>query len=100
MSDAAITQLALDLNPAEGVRANMKSGLGNLAACDVGQLAAIVRNGTALNHRTPAFNLCSPRQGQHRIQHADPRQPILPPPAAYPGHRIGAFLAGMIVTSQ
>jgi putative transposase len=35
---------APDLNPAEGVWANMKSGLGNLAASSVDQLAAIVRN--------------------------------------------------------
>jgi len=35
---------APDLNPAEGVWANMKNGLGNLAARDVSQLAAIVRN--------------------------------------------------------
>ena len=32
------------LNPAEGARANMKNGLGNLAAADVDQLTAIVRN--------------------------------------------------------
>jgi hypothetical protein len=31
-------------NPAEGVWANLKNGLGNLAACDVDQLAAVVRN--------------------------------------------------------
>ncbi len=35
---------APDLNPAEGVWANMKNGLGNLAASSVDQLAAIVRN--------------------------------------------------------
>ena len=35
---------APDLNPAEGVWANMKNGLGNLAARDVDQLAAIVKN--------------------------------------------------------
>ena len=35
---------APDLNPAEGVWANMKNGLGNLAARDVGQLAAVLRN--------------------------------------------------------
>ncbi len=35
---------APDLNPAEGVWANMKNGPGNLAARDVSQLAAIVRN--------------------------------------------------------
>jgi putative transposase len=35
---------APDLNPAEGVWANMKNGLGNLAASSIDQLAAIVRN--------------------------------------------------------
>ncbi len=35
---------APDLNPAEGAWANMKNGLGNLAARSVDQLAAIVRN--------------------------------------------------------
>ena len=35
---------APDLNPAEGVWANMKNGLGNLAVSNVDQLAAIVRN--------------------------------------------------------
>jgi DDE superfamily endonuclease len=35
---------APDLNPAEGAWANMKNGLGNLAASSVGQLAVIVRN--------------------------------------------------------
>jgi hypothetical protein len=31
-------------NPAEGVWANLKNGLGNLAARDVDQLAAVIRN--------------------------------------------------------
>ena len=35
---------APDLNPAEGAWANMKNGLGHLAAADVDQLAGIVRN--------------------------------------------------------
>ena len=35
---------APDLNPAEGVWANLKNDLGNLAARDVDQLAAVVRN--------------------------------------------------------
>ena len=35
---------APDLNPAEGVWANMKNGLGNLAAPNVSDLAAIVKN--------------------------------------------------------
>ena len=30
--------------PTEGAWSNMKDGLGNLAACNAGQLAAIVRN--------------------------------------------------------
>ena len=35
---------APDLNPVEGAWANVKNGLGNLAAADVDQLAAIVKN--------------------------------------------------------
>ncbi len=35
---------APDLNPAEGVWANMKNGLGNLSAASADQLAAIVKN--------------------------------------------------------
>jgi transposase len=35
---------APDLNPVEGVWANMKNGLGNLAACSIDQLAGTVRN--------------------------------------------------------
>jgi putative transposase len=35
---------APELNPAEGVWANMKNGLGNLAARDVSELAAIVKH--------------------------------------------------------
>ena len=37
-------RLRPDLNPAEGAWANMKNGLGNLAACSIDQLAAAVRN--------------------------------------------------------
>jgi DDE superfamily endonuclease len=35
---------APDLNPVEGVWANMKNGLGNLAASSLNQLAKVVRN--------------------------------------------------------
>ncbi|MFL6123873.1 hypothetical protein [Actinophytocola sp.] len=35
---------APDLNPTEGAWANMKNGLGNLAAHDIDHLATIVRN--------------------------------------------------------
>lgn len=34
---------APDLNPAEGLWANTKNGLGNLAACSADQLAAVIR---------------------------------------------------------
>jgi transposase len=44
---------APDLNPVEGVWANMKNGLGNLAACDTHQLAAIVKK-PAQAHPVPA----------------------------------------------
>ena len=43
---------APELNPAEGVWANMKNGLGNLAARTLDQLAATVRNRLArIQHR-------------------------------------------------
>lgn len=35
---------APDLNPVEGVWANMKTGLGNLAARNIDHLATVVRN--------------------------------------------------------
>lgn len=35
---------APELHPTEGVRANRKNGLGNLAAGGVGQRAAVVKN--------------------------------------------------------
>ena len=41
---ARLPAYAPDLNPVEGAWANMKNGLGNLAASDVDQLAAIVKN--------------------------------------------------------
>jgi putative transposase len=44
LTEARLPVYAPDLNPAEGAWANMKGGLGNLAAADVDQLAAIVKN--------------------------------------------------------
>jgi len=44
LTEVRLPAYAPDLNPAEGVWANMKSGLGNLAARDVDQLTVIVRN--------------------------------------------------------
>jgi hypothetical protein len=44
LTEVRLPAYAPDLNPAEGVWANMKNGLGNLAARDVDHLAAIVRN--------------------------------------------------------
>ena len=44
LTEVRLPAYAPDLNPAEGVRANMKNGLGNLAVRDVDQLAAVVKN--------------------------------------------------------
>jgi len=46
---------APDLNPAAGVWANLKNGLGNLAARDVDQLAAVVRNRLKRTQYRPAL---------------------------------------------
>ncbi len=48
---------APDLNPVEGVWANMKNGLGNLAACNTDQLAAIVRNRLKRIQYRPALTI-------------------------------------------
>ena len=44
LTEVRLPACAPELNPAEGAWANMKNGLGNLAARNVGQLAAIIRN--------------------------------------------------------
>ena len=44
LTEVRLPGYAPDLNPAEGVWANMKNGLGNLMAHDVDQLAAIIKN--------------------------------------------------------
>ena len=48
------------------------------------------------DHAQPVTQLADRRQpragSQRRIRRADPRQPALPLPAAYPGHQIGVFL--------
>ena len=44
LTEARLTAYAPDLNAVEGARANLKNGLGNLAASDVDQLTAIVKN--------------------------------------------------------
>ena len=53
---------ALDLNPAEDAWANMKNGLGNLAAPDVSDLAAIVKTGSRASSTGPGSSAdSSPR---------------------------------------
>jgi hypothetical protein len=53
---------APDINPAEGVWANMKNGLGNLAARNVDQLAAVVRNRLKrIQYRPAVISGSSPR---------------------------------------
>ncbi len=44
LTEARLPAYAPDLNAAEGAWANMKNGLGNLAARDVDQLTAIIKN--------------------------------------------------------
>ena len=44
LTEVRLPAYAPELNAAEGAWANMKNGLGNLAARNVDQLAAIVRN--------------------------------------------------------
>ena len=44
LTEARLPAYAPDLNPVEGAWANMKNGLGNLAATDADQLTAIVKN--------------------------------------------------------
>ena len=44
LTEVRLPACAPDLNAAEGAWANMKNGLGNLAARDVDQLAAIIKN--------------------------------------------------------
>ena len=44
LTEARLPAYAPDLNAVEGAWANMKNGLGNLAASDVDQLTAVVKN--------------------------------------------------------
>ena len=44
LTEVRLPAYAPELNAAEGVRANMKNGLGNLMARDVDQLAAVMKN--------------------------------------------------------
>ena len=44
LTEVRLPAYALDLNPVEGAWANMKNGLGNLAAANVDQLTAIIKN--------------------------------------------------------
>ena len=44
LTEARLPACAPDLNAVEGAWANMKNGLGNLAAADVDQLTAIIKN--------------------------------------------------------
>jgi transposase len=44
LTEVRLPAYAPEMNPAEGAWANMKNGLGNLAARDVDQLAAVMKN--------------------------------------------------------
>jgi hypothetical protein len=53
--DAFACHAEAELNPAEGAWAAMKASLGNLAARDVDQLAAIMKNRLKSIHYRPAL---------------------------------------------
>jgi transposase len=62
LTEARLPAYAPDLNAVEGARANLKNGLGNLAATDVDQLAAIVKAGSRVsNTGLPSSMSSSPR---------------------------------------
>ena len=70
---------APDLNLAEGVWANMKNGLGNLAASNLDQLAAIVRNRLKRIQYRPR-----PHRRVPRPDRTDPRIPTAVGPKCWP----------------
>ncbi len=55
LTEVRLPAYAPDLNAAEGVWANMKNGLGNLAVRDVDQLAAVVKNRLKRIQHRPAL---------------------------------------------
>jgi putative transposase len=66
------------LNPVEGVRAHMNNGPGNLAACNAGQLAAIMKNRLKrIQHRpglTGGFLAQALTRGSRSAEDDPPRQ--------------------------
>ena len=70
--EARLPAYARDLNAVEGAWANMKNGLGNLAASDVGQLTAIVKN----RLKRIQYPACPPREV---LKDAAPRSRIRGP---------------------
>ncbi|HET7176305.1 MAG TPA: transposase [Gammaproteobacteria bacterium] len=64
LTEARLPAYAPDLNAVEGAWANMKNGLGNLAAADIDQLTAIVKNRLrASSTGLPSSTASSPRPG-------------------------------------
>jgi len=55
LTETRLPAYAPDLNAVEGVWANMKNGLGNLAAADADQLTAIIKNGLKSIQYRPAL---------------------------------------------
>jgi len=53
LTEVRLPAYAPDLNPLEGAWANMKNGLGNLAAANVDQLTAIIRTGSSASSTGP-----------------------------------------------
>ena len=64
LTEVRLPAYAPDLNPAEGAWANMKNGLGNLAARNVDQLTAIIKNRLKqISTGPPSSTGSSPRPG-------------------------------------
>ena len=64
LTEARLPAYAPDLNAVEGAWANMKNGLGNLAAADVDQLTAIIKNRLkSIQYRPALIAGFPPRRG-------------------------------------
>ncbi len=74
LTEVRLPAYAPDLNPAEGVWANMKNGLGNLAARNVDQLAAIVGR----DRQEPAQENPVPARAHRRVPRPDRAHPRTP----------------------
>jgi hypothetical protein len=77
LTQARLPACAPDLNAVEGAWANMKNGLGNLAAADVDRLTAIIKNRLKASSTGPASSThSSPQPGSPSNQNRRRPQPF------------------------